>query len=449
MEKVFSITRKTYDRKPTDDLKDPDVNTAVWGIFMSVTLQAAVHLGQDYSQNLRSIKSQILKSVEPLFRTPEKLIKDQVEITGLFTVDWNQPVWRESPPLCDGAVRIMKSQTYVFADSVLCLRGISTVPVRVWKDKIKWNLETRYLKDVDRIDGEPMEFEWTNFPGFTTLRILDEIQKDDGGIRVWTWATQRKDHLHVNVQWHCMEKTRKQRKVYGEFHECCSICQEVPARMLVICGIWLCEKVERNSCQQAKWWMEQNCWSHDAQLCWEEENSKAKVVERCPFTTTEVKKPLNWFFARLFLSISTASTEQSQSCAKNKIQIQGRKLKVRFVNLWWHRMRFPMLTPHLRVQHHWHRWTYCKNTNGNSQNFLKIRRWFLTGNWERTILHYNYKVIWGYADSMSRIHTTSKSENIPTERVDSFEYENRPSLGCENLSSRRTLLYWYHDWILV
>ena len=30
---------------------------------------------------------------------------------------------------------------------------------------------------LDRIDGEPMEFEWTNFQGFTTLGILDEIQK--------------------------------------------------------------------------------------------------------------------------------------------------------------------------------------------------------------------------------------------------------------------------------
>ena len=38
-------------------------------------------------------------------------------------------------------------------------------------------LETRYLKDLDGIDGEPMEFEWKHFPGFTTLATLDEIQK--------------------------------------------------------------------------------------------------------------------------------------------------------------------------------------------------------------------------------------------------------------------------------
>ena len=71
----------------------------------------------------------------------------------------------------------MKSQTYVFADSVLCLDGMSTAPVQPWKDRIKWCLETGYLKDLDRINGEPMEFEWKNFPGFTTVGIFDEILK--------------------------------------------------------------------------------------------------------------------------------------------------------------------------------------------------------------------------------------------------------------------------------
>ena len=72
MEKVFSIARKIYDRKPTDDLNDLDVNTAIWNIFMSVTLQAAVHLGRDDSLNLRSIKNKSSKSVEQLFQTTVK-----------------------------------------------------------------------------------------------------------------------------------------------------------------------------------------------------------------------------------------------------------------------------------------------------------------------------------------------------------------------------------------
>ena len=110
MEKVFSIVRKTCARNPTDDLKDLDVNTAGRGILMSVTLQAAVHLGQDSSQNLRSIKNQPLKSVEQLFRTTEKLIKDQVEITGLSTIDWSQPMWREASRLCDRSFNEIPNQ---------------------------------------------------------------------------------------------------------------------------------------------------------------------------------------------------------------------------------------------------------------------------------------------------------------------------------------------------
>ena len=67
-------------------------------------------------------------------------------------------MWSESSPLCDKVVRIVKSQSYVFADSVLCLGG-----VQAWKDKTKWYLKTRHLKDLDRIDGDPMKFEWKLF----------------------------------------------------------------------------------------------------------------------------------------------------------------------------------------------------------------------------------------------------------------------------------------------
>ena len=105
------------------------MNTAICGIFMSVTLQAAVHLGREYLLNSRSVKNQSSKSVDQLFRTTEKLIKEQTEITGLSTINWDQPMWRESSLLCDRAVRIMKSRTYVFSDSVLCLGGIGTAPV--------------------------------------------------------------------------------------------------------------------------------------------------------------------------------------------------------------------------------------------------------------------------------------------------------------------------------
>ena len=132
--------------------------------FMSVTLQAAVHLGQDSTGHLRSIKNQPFKSVRRLFQTTERLITDQMEITGLSTIDWKQPMGRETTLLCDRAVQIANSKTYVFSDSVLCLGNISVKPVESWEDRIKWFLETRYLKDLDRIDGDPMEFEGDVLP---------------------------------------------------------------------------------------------------------------------------------------------------------------------------------------------------------------------------------------------------------------------------------------------
>ena len=248
--------------------------------------------------------------------------------------------------------------------------------------------------------------------------------KDDGGIKVWTWAIQMKDHLHVNVQWHHIVNARTSWILYGEFRECCSICQEVPAGMMVISGTWLWENVVRNSCQQAKWWMEQNCWSHGAQLCRKRTScisSHQRFRKRRSRQQRRWKEdhPLQqkwrnrWIDSShcYFFLISSVSTEQSKIYAKNQIQIQEIILKVRYVNLWWY---------HLRVQHHWHSWICCKITKGNSQNFLVIRHcrnyapsWFLKGNCERTILHFNWRGIWGCADNMSRVHATSKSEKHP------------------------------------
>ena len=73
--------------------------------------------------------------------------------------------------LTDRAVHVATPKPYVFSDSVLCPGGISDEPVKAWESRIKWFWGTRYLKDLDRIDGE-----WKKFSGFTALGILDEIQ---------------------------------------------------------------------------------------------------------------------------------------------------------------------------------------------------------------------------------------------------------------------------------
>ena len=58
-------------------MENLDVNAALVGIVMSVTLQAAVRLGKDYSENLCSIKNQSMRSLKQFIQVTGKLITDQ------------------------------------------------------------------------------------------------------------------------------------------------------------------------------------------------------------------------------------------------------------------------------------------------------------------------------------------------------------------------------------
>ena len=38
-------------------------------------------------------------------------------------------------------------------------------------------LEDQDNTNLDRIDGEPIQFEWTHFPGFNTLQLSEEVNR--------------------------------------------------------------------------------------------------------------------------------------------------------------------------------------------------------------------------------------------------------------------------------
>ena len=56
-------------------------------------------------------------------------------------------------------------------------------PVESWKTKIQWYSDNNYFSELNRIDGPPMEFEWTIFLGFTTVGILNQIQQMMGELQ--------------------------------------------------------------------------------------------------------------------------------------------------------------------------------------------------------------------------------------------------------------------------
>ena len=97
------------------------MNAAIWGTFLNTSLQAAVHLGQDYEVSLRFVKNHLWTSVEQLFKETGKLSRNQTEITGVTTIDYKEHTLISTSLLCDRAYQITNAKTYVFSDSVLCV----------------------------------------------------------------------------------------------------------------------------------------------------------------------------------------------------------------------------------------------------------------------------------------------------------------------------------------
>ena len=45
-----------------------------------------------------------------------------------------------------------------------------------WEDRLGWFKSSLEYRNFDRIDGEPMDFEWNIFPGFNTLQRSEEVK---------------------------------------------------------------------------------------------------------------------------------------------------------------------------------------------------------------------------------------------------------------------------------
>ena len=46
-----------------------------------------------------------------------------------------------------------------------------------WEQRLVWLKSSQNYRNFDRIDGEPMEFEWNISRGFNTLQLSDEVKK--------------------------------------------------------------------------------------------------------------------------------------------------------------------------------------------------------------------------------------------------------------------------------
>ena len=171
-----SMVRKICGKQPGDPMEDLNVTLAIWWIFMNTTLRAAVHLGEDYDMNLRFVKNHLWKTTGTAFQWNRKADQSSDRNHWQSMITFQDLRWVSTS--------LLHSRAY----QMPLPRSISTLTLcSAWEKgrQSYWILEEansmvfaeQPLQGIEsrrwHADGVRVEI----FTGFTTLGILEEIQK--------------------------------------------------------------------------------------------------------------------------------------------------------------------------------------------------------------------------------------------------------------------------------
>ena len=95
-------------------------------------------------------------------------------------INWEDSSWKCLSWIGDEEViSLLHTKVYVFSDSVLYLGKMNENPQPniAWDDKLTWFKSSPEYRELDKVVGESMEFEWNIFPGFTTLQLCSKVQE--------------------------------------------------------------------------------------------------------------------------------------------------------------------------------------------------------------------------------------------------------------------------------
>ena len=150
----------------------------IWRMFMAATMNAATFMGKNFQDNQNSIINTTDLTLKQMFDISPKLVGEQDEIFNVDKIQWEKHSWKHLSLIGDKTViSLQRAKVYVFSDSVLYLGSVHQHPQsnEAWKDRIGWIITDESYRDFDGINGEPTEFEWNIFQGFTTLQLCDKI----------------------------------------------------------------------------------------------------------------------------------------------------------------------------------------------------------------------------------------------------------------------------------
>ena len=117
--------RNRQKRSSMNVTENDEKHSVIWGMFMSVTLESAVFMGKNYSDNWHSIKNTEDLTMKQMLNISVKLVSEQDEIYGVKTIDWEDYSWKYLSLIgYEQVISLQRTKVYVFSDSVLCLGKI-------------------------------------------------------------------------------------------------------------------------------------------------------------------------------------------------------------------------------------------------------------------------------------------------------------------------------------
>ena len=136
-------------------------------------------MGKNYSDNWHSIKNTKDLTLKQMFDISARLVSEQDEISGMETIGWENHSWKYLSLIGEERIiSLRRTKVYVFSDFVLCLGKIleNLSSNDAWEHRLGWFKTSQEYRNFDRIDGEPMEFEWDIFPGFNAFQLSQEVK---------------------------------------------------------------------------------------------------------------------------------------------------------------------------------------------------------------------------------------------------------------------------------
>ena len=324
MNKVKDQVRSRQKRMSTV-AESGDEHSIIWRMFMAATMNAATFTGKNFSTIQNFIMNSSDLTLKQMFDITAKLVGEQEEINNLDIFHWGKNSWRQLSLIGDETViNLQRTKVYVFSDSVLCLGRILQHPEsnEALKKRIAGVISEKSYRDYDGINGEPTEFEWNIFPGFTALQLCDKINDllNDLGQTPETFTgsmtslvTEKATKMNV---WQMPESSKYLREdlVLDNGH----LLDQVLKRSGILEKRIVHKELgitSRTKC----------CWnSQKADILFSVQRlhcpevfSRAKDMENCQYTSLQITQQMKQSIALFFLSISSVSTEQWRTYVKN------------------------------------------------------------------------------------------------------------------------------------